>query len=345
MENIREYIYLDIERIKSIFSQMEEGLIIQKNDESSNEKSVEGEVGSGILSEFLLNIRGDAKVLFSNKNEETKVLHDYMYNYIEKKMINKKQIKKIPEEYDEKKVHNELTPNSFVLLDCYIRFEDYSSMTNIINDFNDFIVALEIFGLNPFSSNSNVNQWEETEENLKNNSKLFDEAYINALSLFFKQLYNEKLIIKCIPFDEDIFSNFIGLIKKDCLRETIEDIFFKYGISPTVKWQVFGQISSIPRKNAQENIIFRDSKYNTVKENWDLISSILNESNTYKQLNKSSKEKWKELKLKKEDFIIFKGKVLELTFEQFFDSMHLISEITSVKYPSIKFTPIAIYRV
>ena len=342
---IREYIYLDIERIKSIFSQIEEGLLIEKNDSKSNKKSVEGEVKSGFLGDFLLNIRGDAEIIFSNKNEETKVLHDYMYNYIEKKMIDRKQIIKIPQEYNEKNFRANITSKSFVLLDCYIKIEDYSSILNIINDMNDLTVAFEIFGLNPFSSNPHINQWEETEQNLKNNSKLFDKSYLEALSLFFKQFYNEKIYIKCIPFDEDVLSNFIGLIKKDCLRENMEDIFFKYGISPTVKWQVFGQISSIPAKNAKNTKVLRDSKFNTIKENWDTISLILNKTNQYKQLDKESKKIWEELNLKKDDFKILKSKVLELSFEQFFESMNILSEETSVKYPSIKFTPIAIYRV
>ena len=88
----------------------------------------------------------------------------------------------------------------------------------------------------------------------------------------------------------------------------------------------------------------QDSKYKIIKENWEVISKILNESNVYKQLPSESKEVFKNFGLNKNDFIVLKRKILDLTFENLFDIIDSLSYETSIKYPSIKFTPIAVYR-
>ena len=82
MEKIREYIYLDVDRIKSIVSQIEKGLIIEKTEESGHDAELKGNVGSNLLTNLFLDFGFEGDVLFTNRKDETKVLHDYMYNLL-----------------------------------------------------------------------------------------------------------------------------------------------------------------------------------------------------------------------------------------------------------------------
>lgn len=344
MEKIREYIYLDVDRIKSIVSQNEKGLIIEKTEESGHDAELKGNVGSNVLTNLFVDFGVEGDVLFTNRKDETKVLHDYMYNLLEKKLVESDTIIKIPANYGNENYRDNINPDSFILMECMIKIENYTSISDLIEKINELQVSFEVMGLNSMSNALEVNQWEEAEQSLRKNSQLLDESYLNSLSVFFNHFYNGKIFIKCMPFDNDVFSNFIGFIKEKYLREDIEDIIFKYGSSPSFKWYVFGQISSIPSKNFNPTINIQDSKYKTIKENWDVISKILNESNVFKQLSSESKDVFKNFGLNKNDFIFLKRKVLDLTFENLFDIIDSISYETSIKYPSIKFTPIAVYR-
>ena len=344
MEKIREYIYLDIDRIKSIFSQMEEGLLIEKTEGSEKEGGVKGNVGSGILAELLLDVGIEGNVLYTKKQDETKILHDYMYNLLEKRMKDEGDLIEIPKNFSKDNYRNGLKSDSFILLKCRIRIEDYSMISDILRDINNLQIALELFGLNSMADGSNIDQWGEVEEKLKQNSQLLDKSYLKALSVFVNKFYDKKIFIKCMPFEEDIFWNFIGIMKEKYFREDIEDIIFKYGSFPEFEWYVFGQITSIPNKYNENTLDIKDSKYKIIKENWNEISNILNESEFFKQLKSDSKEYWGKLGLNKNDFIILKGKVLELSFEGLFDVINSLSYETSIKYPSIKFTPIAVYK-
>ncbi|MEE0943561.1 MAG: hypothetical protein UIB63_10690 [Methanobrevibacter sp.] len=344
MEKIREYIYLDVDRIKSIVSQIEKGLIIEKTEESGHDAELKGNVGSNLLTNLFLDFGFEGDVLFTNRKDETKVLHDYMYNLLEKKLDENGIIIKIPNDYGTENYRNNINPDSFILMECMIKIENYTSISDLIDNINELQVSFEVMGLNSMSGDLEVNQWDEAEQALRRNSQLLDESYLNSLSIFFNQFYNGKIFIKCMPFDNDVFSNFIGFIKEKYLREDIEDIIFKYGSFPSFKWYVFGQISSIPPKNYNPTLNVQDSKYKIIKENWEVISKILNESNVYKQLPSESKEVFKNFGLNKNDFIVLKRKILDLTFENLFDIIDSLSYETSIKYPSIKFTPIAVYR-
>ena len=344
MEKIREYIYLDIDRLESIFSQMEKGLLIKKTEELEKEGGVKGNVGSGFLADLLLDVGAEGNLLFTKREDETKILHDYMYNLIEKKMKDESELIEIPKKFSKDEYRNGIKSDSFILLKCHIKIEDFTAISDIIQEINNLQIALEIFGLNSMADDSNINQWEEIEKKLKENSQLLDESYLKALSTFVNKFYDKKIFIKCMPFEENIFWNFVGIMKEKYFREDVEDIIFKYGSYPACEWYVFGQITSIPNKNHEHDMVLKDSKYNLIKENWDEVSNILNEADRFKQLKSNSKNFWKNLGLNKNDFVILKGKLLELSFEGLFDVINSLTYETSIKYPSIKFTPIVIYK-
>lgn len=345
MNPIREFIYLDTEKIKSIFSQIEEGLLIETTKGSGNEKNVGGKIGSGNLIDLVLSGEAKAELLFLNRKDETKVLHDHMYNHVESKLLDNNEIVKVN---DKNKKNNKLPKNiknnSFVLLKGRVKIEDYNHMLDTIENMNDLLVSLAVI------SSGNVNYDSEKENinktilnSLGADLNLLNENYIESLSSFFKHFYNDRLLLKCMPFEKNILLNFVGPLKKEYLRDSIENIWFKYGSFPTMEWKVFGRISSIPHKNHDVMKTIKDSKYKMIKKHWNEISAIINEAETFQDLSDYSRGAWKKFKLDKDDFEILKEKTLELSFEEIFESMDLLMNESYVKYPSVKFAPIAVY--
>ena len=140
MLNIREFIYLDVERMKSILSQIEKGLLLEVTEEKGQEMGLEGGLSTGSILGSVVDAQGMGKFLINNNETETRTLHDYMYNIIEEKLLAENYLIEIPDENQvNKRVNNwpkELKDNSFVLIKGKIKIEDYSILSGILENMN-----------------------------------------------------------------------------------------------------------------------------------------------------------------------------------------------------------------
>ncbi|MEE8194765.1 MAG: hypothetical protein V3T73_04620 [Dehalococcoidales bacterium] len=82
--NIRDFLYLDVERTKSIFAQLEKGLVTGRERVEGTAKEISGKGGGGIPA--LLSLAAKGKFIWENEERETKTLHDYMYEHVESKI-------------------------------------------------------------------------------------------------------------------------------------------------------------------------------------------------------------------------------------------------------------------
>ena len=339
MENIKEFIYLDTEKVKSILSQLEKGLPVSSNETTKIDTGIGATIGAGFLNWF--KAETSSNVLSSNQNDETKILHDYMYNYIELELKNNKKLLNIHNTTkQDNKLPKNLNENSFVLLEGKIKINDYNQILSILENMNDLNVALQVLSINANPLLNGV--WENVETDLKVKSQLLNNDFVKSAKLIIEHFYKNKLIITCFPYAKNNFLSFNGPLKRECLRDDIDDILFKYGRSPSVKWHVFGKISSI--ENPHKKTESTDNKYKRIMENWDEILNIINNNNFYEDLKDDSLKKWKGLGLNEEDFTIIKEKAFEVGIENIYDAIDLLYYEASIKEPSITFTPIAIYR-
>lgn len=82
--NIKEFIYLDVERLKSVYAQFEKGFLKSTTDNSNTEGKFSAKLGTGsVLNLFGVNAEGMGEILRNSQKSETKILHDYMYNQVE----------------------------------------------------------------------------------------------------------------------------------------------------------------------------------------------------------------------------------------------------------------------
>lgn len=349
MLNIREFIYLDVERMKSILSQIEKGLLLEVTEEKGQEMGFEGGLSTGSILGSVVDAQGMGKFLINNNETETRTLHDYMYNIIEEKLLAENYLIEIPDENQvNKRVNNwpkELKDNSFVLIKGKIKIEDYSILSGILENMNEFSVALSVITSESKSGFFiGEEQWNLLEKNLGEKNLLLDDSYIKAMSIILRQFYKDKLILTCMPYKKNSNLTFVANLNRNYLRENIEDIIFKYGSLPLSDWFIFGRVSTILPKEYDSTKITNDPVYKRIKNNWSEINSIINTKENFKDLNTDNQRKWKSLGLNEEDFEILKLKNLELSFENIFNSINQLSYETGVKYPSVVFTPIAIYR-
>jgi len=248
---IRDFIYLDVDRLKSILSQIERGLIESKTETSSSSKEILGEGGLSIPA--ILKAAGGVKFLLENRSTETKTLHDHIYNYVEDELTNKGQLININkssyvEAWKNGIIHEDLSQTSFILAKGHFVINDYEYMKNILERFNDISEFIAYCGT--LENKNSIPQKEKTKQFHRARTEMkLDRKLVKGLLNFIDTFYKNRLIIKVLPFRD--YSNFrlVGNLQDDFLRDKIQSILYKYGTSPSSEWILFAQIASMPEKS------------------------------------------------------------------------------------------------
>lgn len=142
----------------------------------------------------------------------------------------------------------------------------------------------------------------------------------------------------------------------------MESITFKYGTFPVSEWYVFGQVSSIFPQDYNPNSFFQDPKYEKIFENAGNINTILTNINNsgatvksnydldhldlamIENVNPEDINFLKSLHLDKDDFNVLQNIGMDMVLETVFNSFRGADYVFSTKFPSVTFTPIAVYR-
>jgi len=345
---IRDFIYLDVERMKSIFAQSYEGITESLTKEKSSRKTISGKGGGSGGIPFFAELKGEigGEILFENKETETKTLHDNMYNIVEEVLkdqeliyIIEKDDDKIKKAWKEGTFSKEISDNSFVLIKGRVMIDDYKNFANIATNFNELETLFgggQSSGLNP--------------------------EIMEMILTLIKIFYKNELFVKVLPYHDEPYLRFIGNLNREFLRDSIESITFKYSTNPVSDWYFFGQISSIFPKNYNPLESINETKYGKIIQEAGNINTILNKitqsgievNNNYdldqidisklENVTKSDIEFLKSFHLDKFDYAVLKNVGMDTVFESVFNAFRGIDYILSTKFPSITFTPIAIYR-
>lgn len=324
---IRDFLYLDVEKMKSIFSQLDEGLMESYTTENGDKKHLiakEGASGNVLIAK----LKGELEqgILWENKQSETKTLHDHMFNLLEQILIEEKEVFFIEDDENLKRswengdLNELISDTSFVLTKSRIVLDDYNGMETLVSNFNDIGKAFYYIendsGSESVSKDRNkdkVNQKavkRKEKEGLRKMGFNIENKQVESLKTLLSKFFKDRLILKLIPFLDKTHLRFVGILDENNLRENIGSIIFKYGSAPEVEWSVLGQISWIPPKNHNPEIIFEENTINPF--DIDLV--------TRNNLN------------------------MEIFFEEGFNKIRGLDSALSPKFPYVIFTPIAIYR-
>lgn len=256
---IRDFIYLDTERLKSIIAQIEQGLVNTSNQLKMDSQEGTASVEGSILG-FLKGV-GGAKFIWQNQATETKTLHDNIYNKVEDALISSELLIRIPDKFEAEDIistefRNMLSDTSFILARGRININDFTQMRLMLEKFNDlgkFIAQCSVLNLpgdTPKHLKSQLLKKAQDEVTL-------DKNMLNGFKLIFDTFYKDRVVIKMMPFIENADFRLVGNINKAFLRDDISSITYKYGTAPVSEWTIFAQIAAIPpkdRSNVAQNI-------------------------------------------------------------------------------------------
>ena len=147
--SIRDFIYLDAERLKSILSQIDEGLL-EKVDKVAGSSGT-GQLGAEASVPFLAKIGGSGTYVASSQVSETRTLHDHIYNYVEKKLLDADALFVLDEELTpvdwlNDAVRREVSSTAFVLVRGRALINEFQYMKSYLGRFNEIAAALVRLG-------------------------------------------------------------------------------------------------------------------------------------------------------------------------------------------------------
>ena len=289
---IKNFIYLDEEKMYSLSSQLFEGVTEYVLNESSSEQGEseeqKGPVGSGrVLGDILKN---------SERNTEKKFLNDYSYTIFEKKLIDDEMVLVVgSEEGGDPQVD---TDKSFIKITSKATFNDINTINNTLKNFNKIGKALA--HITNFQEISAVReQLEKAKQNTKdrnqksklqtqlksmtNINKLAtesglqqDQSFLDDLSLVLTYGFQDQLEVQ-MEFVESIFS---ANLNRSYLREPEELVIRKYSRKTEIEFTLFGIITQHQREKLEE--LEENEDYESIKEAlMNLVSHLSNLEATF----------------------------------------------------------------
>lgn len=248
---VRDFIYLDVERLKSFIAQIEEGLINSSSEvrTTSRDASV---TGSGGLLSFL-NATVGSKYTWQNQATETRSLHDNIYNRVEKALIEGDQVIQIPDQDNAQEENLDefrevIGDTSFVLAKGKVSINDYSQIQIMLERFND--IAKFIAGSSAVSTlpaNASEQRRKQAMRAAQQHVTM-DKPTLEGLKVVIDTFYKDRVVVKMMPFENSPGFRLVGNLDRRFFCDDLPSIIYKYGTAPVSEWMLFAQIASIPIK-------------------------------------------------------------------------------------------------
>lgn len=291
---INNFIYLDVEKLHSLSSQIFEGIteyvLNESSTESENSESQKGPVGSGrVLGDILKQ---------GEKTSERKFLNDYSYTIFEKKLIEDGVVSELDITKNIDDVIDFISGKSFVKVKAKVTFNDINSINNTLVNFNKIGKALahitnykEISEVKEQlekvrSNTKDRNQRSKLERQVKdmaNINKLAkesglqqDQGFLDDLALVLNYGFQDQLEIQ---MDLSGFY-FTANLKRDSLRENENLIIRKYSRQTEVDFVLFGVITQSQGSSVDD--VEDSEEYENIKEAlMNLVSHLTNVESTF----------------------------------------------------------------
>ncbi|MGZ4162234.1 MAG: DUF6414 family protein [Neobacillus sp.] len=259
---IKNFIYLDEEKMYSLSSQIFEGVteyvLNEKLNEAENSESQKGPIGSGkILGDILRQV---------DKKIEKKFLSDFSYTLFEKKLLDDLNVIEVNDSVSIEELRNKAESISFVKVTATAVFNDMKLIKDTIKKFNNVGSALAyVTNINKINEvRTQLEKAKSTTKDRNQQSKFAsqdkaittaieqfakeqglqqDQSFLDNLALILNYGFQDQLEIQMQLIDSIVSAN----LKRECLRENEELIIKKYSRQTECSFVMFGILTQYKR--------------------------------------------------------------------------------------------------
>jgi len=241
---LRDFIYLDWDRLRSLAAQLLQGLPEGKTAEQSHESAVRGQLEGNAI--WLLKGQVGTDYRFFRAENETRSFHHYVYSLFEQTLRDNRSILFIDDEFDFNKWTSDyFRDGQFVLAQGMVRFMDYewvSIMLEALPEMYRTLIHMEGIGLKAAQATTQelATKKKQREERLRDLKAL----KLDQITILIRQLYGETVRIKVVPSNKHTENVLVGAGQPDHFHDTAAALSQKYGYEVDAKWVIFGQINT-----------------------------------------------------------------------------------------------------
>lgn len=253
---VRDFIYLDIDRIRSIIAQLDEGIL--ESTTRSSKQAAEASTGAEGSLLGIVKADGRAKFLYETNRNETRTLHDHIYNLMEvalrkHDLLRVVEAESVTTEEEVAGLRDYLGETSFVLVSGRVEINHFTHIRELLEKLPELLKLItksEIAkklpsSLKPKERNAVVDKAIQ--------EALPDRTMMDGVRLVFDLFYKDRIAIKMVPFRDYPNYHLTGPLQQQYLRDDIMSIIFKYGTAPESTWSMLLQVANIPRSGGEEH--------------------------------------------------------------------------------------------
>jgi hypothetical protein len=231
---------------------MEEGLVETRTHEKGSDQQIDGSVEGKIP--LIGGAQVSAKEIWRKTESETRVLHDHMFNHVERKLQDNPSFIDINKvfgdaSWDRKLVPTKIGATSFIRAKGKVRINDFSYMAKLMHDFHRMAAIIASFNAIGQSEGKTKKDKARLRRQAEDSMNLPDKKVIDNVAEMFERFYGASVTIKVWPLPNATDCVFVCRLNKSYLRDSIEDLNFKFGANPEDDWVLIAQIARIPNQD------------------------------------------------------------------------------------------------
>ncbi len=225
---LRDFIYIDKNRMYSLYSQLFEGVVeslVQSVSYSSEEQKKEKKLEETII---------DASVKVKNV-----LLFDHIYNTLEEKMMPHILV------IDKTTTKDDIRPTSIIKVSGYVTIEDYEHLSYLMGNFNEIGLALANMQLRSKQETGNQSSNNSIEKYAKDNGLTLDKKFTSSIVTIIENFHGNSMEILVETDNDELNLCFKALLDQEFLRLSQNTLRNLYGYKPCMKWTMVGEVTDI----------------------------------------------------------------------------------------------------
>lgn len=244
---IRDFIYLDWERVRSFSAQLLKGVPQDTLLDTGHELGAEGQVEAGLP--WLLKGHGGADYRYFRAQSETRSLHHHVYTLFEEELEKNSLVTSINDAFDfDRWTEDFFHDGQFVRTTGTVRLIDYSWISTMLEALPKMMSAAEhaqSLALKQKKESGLITeeQYRHGSRELQKTGKEIKDLGIHKITELIKQLYGDVVRLKLLPSREHPNKAFAASADPKSFHDTTAALSQKYGYEIDAGWVALGQIN------------------------------------------------------------------------------------------------------
>lgn len=244
---LRDFVYLDWERVRSLSAQLLGGIPQDATKESGHDVGTSGEVGGGIPA--VLNGRGKGDYRYYRTQNETRSLHHHVYSLFEKRLRDRGAVTEVDTRFDfDGWTEDRFRDGQFVRVTGLVRLMDYGWISTMMEALPGMMRAAHHasnIGLKKERDEGRITrkQFEVQQQLQQAELQELKNMKLEKFTELIRQLYGDAVRVKVVPDPEQPSKTFVGSADLGCFHDSAASLAQKYGYGIDAGWVVLGQVN------------------------------------------------------------------------------------------------------